>query len=96
MTTPTPDTTYPRAEAGHLAIVGRDKSPCPYHDGWCAYDGTEPDRCKFCHATLAARDHSGCEGSMRARFARHEREAIKYAARRANVSASAPPEGDCT
>ena len=37
-----------------MYVAGR--SPCPRHDGHCAYLGTEPDRCADCHTTWSAID----------------------------------------
>jgi hypothetical protein len=52
-------------------VVGR--SPCPYHEGLCAFYGDEPDRCPHCHATWSAiRARSDYEGTDEAHTARHE------------------------
>jgi hypothetical protein len=45
-----------RAEGGWLVIGAGERSPCPHHNGLCAYDGTEPGRCPICHAPRAAHD----------------------------------------
>jgi hypothetical protein len=34
---------------GHTVFRPGEKSPCPEHKGFCAYTGTEPDRCAHCH-----------------------------------------------
>jgi hypothetical protein len=30
--------------------MNKTRSACPWHQGQCAYTGTEPDRCPVCHA----------------------------------------------
>jgi len=45
-----------RARAGHRLYPINAKSDCPVH-AYCAYDGTEPDRCAMCHVSIDV----GCE-----------------------------------
>jgi hypothetical protein len=42
-----------RAAAGHLILGPGERSLCPNHD-FCCYDGTEEDRCGWCHGTYDA------------------------------------------
>jgi hypothetical protein len=59
------------------------RSPCPHHDGRCAYLGTEPDRCPVCHRTwLAIRSGADYEGTDAAHADRHAKD-IAYRNRRA-------------
>jgi hypothetical protein len=37
-----------RAADGHIMYEPGAHSLCPYHQ-YCAYDGTERERCEFCH-----------------------------------------------
>jgi hypothetical protein len=56
-------------------VVGR--SPCPYHDGHCAFYGDEPDRCPHCHTTWARVESCGCGrcgNSREHHLAAHERD----------------------
>ena len=45
-------------------VLDCGKPPCPEHGRLCAYHGTEPDRCPWCHSTwgriLGSGSHS-CE-----------------------------------
>jgi hypothetical protein len=45
-----------RAEAGHRLYPIGAHSDCPVHQ-YCAYDGSEPDRCATCHVSTDI----GCE-----------------------------------
>ncbi len=56
MARPVTDIKLARTSAGHrLYPVGAD-SDCPQHS-FCAYDGTEQNRCQRCHASTSV----GCE-----------------------------------
>lgn len=42
------------------------KPPCVEHGGLCAFHGTEPDRCRWCHSTWAqilSTGYHSCESS---------------------------------
>ena len=45
-----------RAPSGHRLYKAVARSECPRH-AFCAYDGTEPDRCQFCHRS----NDAGCD-----------------------------------
>ena len=36
--------------SGHTVFEIGVRSPCPWHDGLCAYTGKETDRCPGCHS----------------------------------------------
>jgi hypothetical protein len=48
-----------RAADGHIMYEPGAHSLCPNHD-FCAYDGTEPDRCEFCHSLIDDDDICAC------------------------------------
>jgi hypothetical protein len=37
--------------SAHTIFKHREISPCPWHQGQCAYTGSESDRCPLCHDT---------------------------------------------
>jgi hypothetical protein len=73
--------------------------PCARHRDLCAYDGTEPDRCGWCHSTWTAIDACDCRmcrGTREEHARRHEEQAavlfvmaIKRGAKKALVAAGA-------
>ena len=51
---------------------------CPRHHHFCAYDGTEPGRCSWCHSTVSAIAKCNCDmcrGSLEEHTRRHEEQA---------------------
>lgn len=49
------------------------KTRCTHHDGHCAYDGDEPDRCPYCHTLWSAVLSRGDGESREAHIAEHDR-----------------------
>jgi hypothetical protein len=47
---------------GHTVFGHGQKSPCPWHGGFCAYLGTEPDRCPHCHVPWALIEERARDG----------------------------------
>lgn len=70
------------------------KTRCTHHDGLCAYDGDEPDRCQYCHSLwtsiLSREDCPGREDHL-ADHARREAARLRSILRKRSRAAGRVP-----